>query len=366
MAFDWSICKSDLTWLPERTIYITVHGSRAYGTSLPTSDTDIRGVCIAPKAYYLGFLNRFEQVEQKPPLPDLTVFDIRKFLKLACDVNPNVIELLYTEPSDHLLLTPAWERIVAVRDSFLSKRVKHTFSGYALSQLKRINLHYRWLKNPPPGPPTRAEFGLPQRTVIPADQLAAAQSQIRKKLDAGAWQEMDDLDEGLRQAIKDEFVQKLSEITMWTEGEMEGKTWRAVAGGLGYDTNFIELLDMERRYGTRQKDWESYLNWKKTRNPDRAKLEEQFGYDTKHALHLVRLLRMCREILTEGVVRVRRPDAQELLTIRAGAWDYHKLIEWAAQEDRELTEIAQTSKLPQQPDRRKIDELCWQLVESSF
>ena len=47
-----------------------------------------------------------------------------------------------------------WERLVEVRDSFLSKRAKHTFSGYALSQLKRINTHYRWLKNPPPAAPT--------------------------------------------------------------------------------------------------------------------------------------------------------------------------------------------------------------------
>src|SRR5579875_1443529 len=36
------------------------------------------------------------------------------------------------------------------------------------------------------------------------------------------------------------------------------------------------------------------------------------GYDTKNAMHLVRLYRMGYEILTEGVVRVRRPDAKEL------------------------------------------------------
>src|SRR5271170_2373841 len=92
MAFDWSIYTGNLTWLPERTIYMTVHGSRAYGTNLPTSDTDIRGVCIAPKEFYLGFLSDFEQAVQEPPLDDLTVYDIRKFLSLAVESNPNVIE----------------------------------------------------------------------------------------------------------------------------------------------------------------------------------------------------------------------------------------------------------------------------------
>ncbi len=366
MPFDWNTYTGPLPWLRERTIYLTVHGSRAYGTNLPTSDTDVRGVCIAPKQYYLGFTEAFEQEEQKPPLPDFTVFDIRKFLTLASECNPNVIELLYTDPSDHLLVTPAWDRVVAVRDMFLTKRARFRFSKYALSQLQRINLHYRWLKKPPLGPPVRAEFGLPERTVIPADQLAAARSQIQKKLDGAAWHELDDLDEGLRQAIKSEFTDKLAEIMLWSDEEMDAKPWRAAAASLGYSTNFIELLDMERRYTARQKDWESFLKWKKERNADRAALEAKFGYDTKHALHLVRLLRMGREILTEGVVRVRRPDAEELLAIRHGAWTYERLVEWAVAEDKALGDLMLISKLPSQPDRAKFNALCVELVEESF
>ncbi len=270
------------------------------------------------------------------------------------------------DPSDRLLVTPAWERVLAVRDSFLSKRAKYTFSEYALSQLKRINLHYRWLKNPPAGPPSRAEFGLPERTVIPEDQLTAARSQIAKKLDEGAWTEMDDLDESLRVAIKTEFTRKLVEITLWGDDDLEEKPWRSAAASLGYSTNFIEYLDKERRYNVKQKDWESFVRWKNERNPQRDGLEAKYGYDTKHALHLVRLMRMCREILTEGVVRVRRPDAPELLEIRGGAWGYFHLVEWAMAEDKALTELMKTSKLPDYPDRKKIAALLIQLVEDYF
>ena len=176
--FDWTQYTGNLKWLPERTLFITRHGSHAYGTSLPTSDIDIRGIVVAPLHYYLGISEVFEQVIQSEPI-DLTVFDLRKFMKLAADANPNALEILFTDPSDHLLVHPLMEKLFEARQSFLSQRAKHTFSGYARSQMKRIKGHYRWLKDPPKAPPTRAEFDLPERTVIPADQLAAAQAAIQ-------------------------------------------------------------------------------------------------------------------------------------------------------------------------------------------
>jgi hypothetical protein len=63
MTYDWTTYKGNLKWLPARTIYLTRHGSHAYGTSLPTSDLDIRGIAIAPIHYYLGVS------EDQGPLP---------------------------------------------------------------------------------------------------------------------------------------------------------------------------------------------------------------------------------------------------------------------------------------------------------
>lgn len=84
--------------------------------------------------------------------------------------------------------------------------------------------------------------------------------------------------------------------------------------------------------------------------------------NTKHALHLVRLLTMCKEILSTGKVIVKRPDAEFLLSIRNGAWDYNKLISWAEQQEKEIMAIK--SDLPYAPDIKKLDELCVELVES--
>jgi predicted nucleotidyltransferase len=360
--FDWTLYTGNLKWLPSCTIYLTKHGSQAYGTALPTSDTDIRGVAIAPKEYYLGVTQVFKQAEQKEP--DLTIFELRKFLAMASECNPNVLELLHTDPEDHLeLADPLGGVLLGMRDWFLTTRVRHTFSGYATQQLRRINTHYRWLKNPPTAKPTREEFKLPERTLIPKDQLAAANAAIQKKMDEWSWHDLEHLDPVTRQAIKDEFFRRLCEITQWAWTEVEDKTWRAAANTLGYDTNFIRLMDLERQYTNRLSEWNKYQEWKAKRNPARAELEEKFGFDTKHGMHLVRLLRMCREILETGEVRVRRPDAQELLGIRHGAWDYFQLVEWAGGQDKEMAEVAKNSKLPRSPDLDKINDRCIDMVE---
>jgi hypothetical protein len=84
-------------------------------------------------------------------------------------------------------------------------------------------------------------------------------------------------------------------------------------------SSFLELLDRERRYRSALRKWQQYEEWKRTRNAARAELERQHGYDTKHAMHLIRLLRMAEEIVSKGRVLVRRPDAEELRAVRRGA-----------------------------------------------
>lgn len=367
--FEWNqlggwgkMYRGNLKWLPERTLYLTYHGSHAYGTSLPTSDLDVRGIAVPPIHYYLGISETFEQAIQSEPV-DLTIFGLRKFIKLAADANPNALEILFTDPEDHLLVHPLMHRIFEQKHLFLSKKAKHTFSGYSRAQMKRIRGHYRWLKDPPKAPPTRAEFNLPERTVIPADQLAAAEAAIRKQVDRWAWHEMEHLEPSMRQSMQDEFTRRLLEVTQWGEDNIEEKVWLAASRAVGYDTNFIELLDMERRYTAKHREWTNYQTWLSTRNPARAELEAKWGYDTKHAMHLVRLTRMCREILTEGVVRVRRPDAEELLEIRHGAWTYEALVEYSDRQDAELNELYKTSTLPKQPDRKALDKLCIELIQ---
>ncbi len=110
------------------------------------------------------------------------------------------------------------------------------------------------------------------------------------------------------------------------------------------------------------KHWKSYLGWRDTRNPKRRELEARYGYDTKHAHHLVRLLRMGIEVLSTGELTVRRPDATELLAIRNGAWSYERLEGYAEEMMEKMDEADQASDLPKQPNRVWLDGECQDMI----
>ncbi|MCW8140184.1 MAG: nucleotidyltransferase domain-containing protein, partial [Planctomycetota bacterium] len=126
-------------WVEASTIFLTLAGSRLYGTSTPTSDVDRRGVCVPPPEVALGFARPFEQ--HQVPGEDTVIFSLRKFMELAAACNPNFIELLFAPDDAALVRRPTWERLVRRRDEFLSAAAFQTFTGYAASQLARLRSH---------------------------------------------------------------------------------------------------------------------------------------------------------------------------------------------------------------------------------
>jgi predicted nucleotidyltransferase len=348
-----------MSWIREGTVLLVRHGSHAYGTNTPASDEDFKGVAIPPKNYFLGTMHRFEQAELKAPDPDAVIYDIRKFFNLAADCNPNIIEVLHTDPSDHFIVDPIGELILEHKDDFLSKKIKFTFMGYSVSQLKRIQTHKRWIMNPPAVPPTRASLGLPEQTLIPTDQLMAATAEVQKELDRFQFDFIEGLEESQKIGIRTTMAEMLAELKITSE-----QHWMSAARKIGLSDNFIEIMQRERQYTSAKREWDQYQNWKKTRNKTRSALEEKYGYDTKHAYHLVRLIRMCQEVLTTGKVIVKRPDREELLAIRNGAWTYEQLMEFAEREEVELNLLYNsTNVLPKIPNKEKLDQLCIKLVE---
>jgi len=304
--------RGNLDWLVDRTIFATVHGSHCYGTSTPESDVDVKGVCIPPRSYLHGFAESFEQAEQAEP--DMVIYSLQKFMNLASQCNPNIIEVLFTDPEFWVKVTPLGQKLYENRRLFLSKKVRYTFSGYAFAQLKRIKGHRAWLLNPPTKKPERADFGLGEQNKVSASALGTFKGLEEK--------------------------------------------------GYAFDDGVVALLQTERAYHNALVYWQQYEAWKLNRNKKRAADEAEHGLDLKHAYHLVRLLRMGKEILTTGEVIVKRPDAEELLAIRNGAWSYDKIVEWAETQEKELEPLYQSSTvLPHKPDIKKLQQLCVELTE---
>lgn len=116
-------------------VYETLYGSRASGLDEAGSDTDVRGIVVGPPAWYLGYRGGPEQIELGK---DHVRFEVRKFFRLAARANPTALEMLFTDPADHLVRTPAGDTILAARHRFLTRRIADTFGGYADHQLRRI------------------------------------------------------------------------------------------------------------------------------------------------------------------------------------------------------------------------------------
>ena len=299
----------------DRTILKVRHGSHCYGTNIEGSDLDIKGVCIPPVNYYFGF-NNFEQHQQAVSAGadvDLVIYSLKKFAKLATECNPNIIEILFVDQADVLHSDKFGDELRKHRNLFISKRARWTFSGYAHAQVKRINSHRRWLLDPPKVEPKRETFGLSNTMKVSQSELGAFQS-----------------------------------LTEHQDVELP--------------KDIVTLFVKERAYQAAKAHWDQYQTWKKERNVKRAVLEAKFGYDTKHGAHLIRLMRMCREIMKDGNVLVKRPDRDELLAIRAGAWTYERLLEEAESIEKECKELYETSSLPREPNRSKIDELIVNLT----
>jgi hypothetical protein len=114
----------------------------------------------------------------------------------------------------------------------------------------------------------------------------------------------------------------------------------------------------------------SQLSKMETKSPEegtqRAALVEEFGYDTKFAYHLVRLLYECEQILTTGDLDLRR-NSEELKSIRRGEWTAEQVRTFFAEKERALERIyEECTILPWGPREDEIKQLLLDCLETHY
>ncbi|GAA0910215.1 nucleotidyltransferase domain-containing protein [Streptomyces thermoalcalitolerans] len=123
----------------DHTVYSCVMGSRAFGLATDDSDTDRRGVFLAPTAL-------FWRLEKPPthvdgPLPEQFSWELERFCALALRANPNILECLHSPLVEYV--DDTGRELLALREAFLSRQVYETFTGYALGQRRRLEAGLR-------------------------------------------------------------------------------------------------------------------------------------------------------------------------------------------------------------------------------
>ena len=241
-------------------------GSIAYGTNLPTSDVDFRGIfCADPINVRTPFfpVRECEDINEE----DTKYYELAHFMKLCLDCNPNIIETLWVDDSDIVFRTDAYDLLRENRHKLLSSKIAFTTSGYALSQLKRLKSHKKWINNPQPEQPPQPKDFVSMVQFFGKDKML--------KFNIEEWNSNhrfvpfgNDLYGIYEWEGFSLFNEKTGNLNLTFEDSREN---------IGYPIIIVKFNKEE--YKRAKEKHQQYWDWKRNRNETRAALEEQCGFD---------------------------------------------------------------------------------------
>lgn len=334
---------------PDHLLFHCVSGSHAYGTALPTSDRDTRGVFVLPKEQFYG-LNPVDQVSDERN--DHTFYELGRCVDLLLQNNPNMLELL-AMPADCILHQhPLWKRLTP--SLFLSKQCRRTFAGYALSQVRRARGLNKKILNP---------MERERKSVLDFCYVLRGQGStpLRDWLAKKNWAQENC---GLVNIPHFRDVYALyydHHGELGFSGVIRSPESNEVAlSSVPKDREPDAVLSFNQDgYQTYCKDYRQYWEWVDQRNEARYANTLAHGkrYDAKHMMHTFRLLGMAEDIARRGEIRVRRPERDFLLRVRRGEFEYEDLVAQAEARIGAVDELFIKSNLPDRPDRKKVERV---------
>ena len=126
-------------------------GSIAYGTNLPTSDVDFRGIyCEDSPSIITPWTTPRSKEWVDTSEEDTKLYELQNYMSLYVDGSPNILESLWVDMSDVIIETDVYDYLRDNAQGLLSRKLRYTFGGYALQQMKRIKGHNKWINNPQP------------------------------------------------------------------------------------------------------------------------------------------------------------------------------------------------------------------------
>lgn len=333
-----------------------ISGSKAYGLDTPTSDTDIKGVFILPKAEYYG-LNYIPQVNNETN--DVVFYELGRFMELLSLNNPNILELLNTPENAIIYKHPYLSEIKS--ELILSKLCSNTFGKFALSQIKKA----KGLKKKIVNPVAKERKSVLAFCFVNYEQGAIP---LEKYFEIKGWNQENC---GLVNIpnMKDVYGLYYSE-GLGFNGIIKGKDSNDVSlSSIPKGTKQESLLYFNRDgYSTYCKEYREYWDWVDKRNDERYENTKSHGknYDAKNMMHVFRLLEMAIEIGKEKKVNVKRPNRDFLLEIKSGKFEYDELLKLADLKQEEMEFAFENSELPNEPDLAMINDLTYKIRDRFY
>ena len=297
-------------------ILIGLGGSIAYGTNLPTSDVDLRGIALHDKKdILLG--SGFEQIVNEKT--DTTIYSLKKVMGLLANCNPNVIELMGLKPEHYLYLSPEGKALLDDKDMFLSNRCVNTFMGYANQQMYRLQQK------------TLTSLSEKELNTHITKTINSMKDTLTERYDV----------RGIDIHMKDDKIVCDLNIKDYPAEHLSGM--------------LSEINNIIRAYNKRS-----------VRN-DKA---FEHGKIAKHSMHLLRLYMMCEDLLLYGEINTYRQKEHSLLMdIRNGKYlgedgkPVKEFFDMVRDYEDRLDKAKEKSVLPDKPDFKRIDGFLMEINE---
>lgn len=294
-----------------------VSGSFLYGTNTETSDKDYYGIFMPDVEYILGF-RRCEEVDysiiskddkdkNKSDAVDRKFYEFRKFIKLAMENNPNIIEIIFVNPENTLFINELGKELLSIKHLFPNKGAKQKFLGYAFSQKHKM--------------------------VIKKDHyfdLISALDYIGRFYDGKTILEIA-LETNCPPFFKRNYDPK-------------------------HNVNFIQVGDINITPSHTVRTVRSMLQERIGKVGNREELLLKYGFDTKFASHLIRLMLEGVELLETGEIKFPLKERQLILDVKLGKWPINKILDFSNDLEKKLEELALISTLPDKPNVKALEE----------
>lgn len=343
-------------------IFKAIVGSQAYGTAIPTSDIDYKGIFLSDRKDLDGFTYK-EQIEVGK---DECYYEIKRFLQLAQTANPTILELLYS-PEDCILTTgKQYELLLSHRHKFLTKQCANSFGGYAIAQIKKARgldkkMNYEKSRIERKTPLDFCYIYEDGKTVPVIHWLKG-----RKQENCGL---------AKLNHIKDCYALYYDYTQDYEPTNRLSRDYQ-YKGIIGEDSNEVRLSSIPKEatveamlyfnkdgYSMHCKDYREYQEWLENRNTQRYVDTTTHGQqiDGKNLMHCVRLLDMAMEIAVYGTIKVRRANAKELLRIRRGEVPLERILEESEEKIKDLDALFAKSSLTDEVNKDWVNELLLEI-----
>lgn len=326
-GFEYDFLRTN-PYLGDNIILLTLGGSYGYGTNIPGSDVDVRGVTCDSKRDIIGF-GTFEQVTDSRT--DTTIYGFRKFVQLLISCNPNVVEILGCKPDTYLVVSPEGKMLLDNKSLFLSKKAIYSFGGYANDQLRRMQMK---LLTTDTSKEVKEEFAL---------------RSVKRVLNGF------DLQHNVPNGKENIFDISIGEVSREEEQQL-------IVNSSFHNYPLRDFKGLIKAINSTVGQFDSLGK----RND-----KKDVQHINKHAMHLVRLYLMAFDILERGeIITYRDKEHDLLMDIRNGKYmlpdgtyvpEFFEMIDSYEQR---LQYDTKNTVLPDKPDMKKIEELVMTVNEA--